>query len=113
MCDEQAGSTSPQPLDLIGVLVVLNEPGRRLYRIVSTGEILSSLLKDPTGSRVSLTVWARSSALAASRRAITSEAVSCVCLLVREPSDCRGRSGLGAGLPSVPVLRSVPYQANH
>jgi len=31
-------STNPQPLDLIGVLVVLNEPGTRLYRIVPTGE---------------------------------------------------------------------------
>ena len=35
-------STSPQPLDLIGVPVVLNEPGNRLYRIVSTGETCSA-----------------------------------------------------------------------
>ena len=35
--DKQAGSTSPQPLDLVGVLVVLDEPGRGFYRVVSTG----------------------------------------------------------------------------
>ena len=35
--DKQAGSTSPQPLDLVGVPVVLDEPGHGFYRVVSTG----------------------------------------------------------------------------
>lgn len=44
VCDERATSTSPQPFDLIGVLVVFNEL-ETAHQIVSP-EILGRLLKD-------------------------------------------------------------------
>lgn len=82
MCDECATLNSLQLLDLIGIPVVLNEPGHRLYRIVSTNETCLAAPAEgiPPAPGAGLpSLRARNSALAASGRAIASEGLFCVC----------------------------------
>lgn len=114
--DEQASSTSPRPLDLAGIPVVLNEPEHGFRRTVSTGDTCSpGCWRIPPTPRAGLDFSGpEAPALAASRRAIASEVGSSAPLGWDEPGVLErsgpARRAVGPGPAPGPLPGWPPAQ---